>query len=121
MIVLLFLLDPTFADDAVATPSLTSTVISVFSYWPLTVLGVKRFNDRDYPNWVGWVVGASVVIVTVANHFGYLDFVNWSGCSPFEKAILAVVGVLWLFSLIDNGFLRGTTGANRYGPDPLAA
>jgi uncharacterized membrane protein YhaH (DUF805 family) len=26
----------------------------------------------------------------------------------------------WLWSLIETGFLRGTAGANRFGPDPLA-
>jgi uncharacterized membrane protein YhaH (DUF805 family) len=30
-----------------------------------------------------------------------------------------VVGGLWY--LIECGFLRGTTGTNKYGPDPLAA
>ena len=27
----------------------------------------------------------------------------------------------YMFALIDNGFLRGSAGPNRYGPDPLAA
>jgi uncharacterized membrane protein YhaH (DUF805 family) len=25
----------------------------------------------------------------------------------------------WLWALVDNGFLRGTDGPNRYGDDPL--
>jgi len=32
-------------------------------------------------------------------------------------AVVPVVGALWY--LIECGFLKGTTGANRYGPDPL--
>lgn len=32
--------------------------------------------------------------------------------------LIPVIGGLWL--LIENGFLRGTPGANRYGDDPLA-
>jgi len=31
--------------------------------------------------------------------------------------LLPVIG--WLWALIDNGLVRGTTGPNRYGPDPL--
>ena len=31
--------------------------------------------------------------------------------------LLPVIG--WLWALVDNGFVRGTTGPNRYGPDPL--
>jgi uncharacterized membrane protein YhaH (DUF805 family) len=33
--------------------------------------------------------------------------------------LVPVVG--WLWALIDNGFLRGTAGPNRFGEDPLAA
>jgi uncharacterized membrane protein YhaH (DUF805 family) len=32
--------------------------------------------------------------------------------------IIPVIG--WLWSLIETGFLRGTSGANRFGADPLA-
>jgi uncharacterized membrane protein YhaH (DUF805 family) len=31
--------------------------------------------------------------------------------------LLPVIG--WLWALVDNGFLRGTDGPNRYGDDPL--
>jgi uncharacterized membrane protein YhaH (DUF805 family) len=31
--------------------------------------------------------------------------------------LVPVVG--WLWVLVDNGFMRGTNGANRYGADPL--
>jgi uncharacterized membrane protein YhaH (DUF805 family) len=33
--------------------------------------------------------------------------------------LLPVIG--WLWALVDNGFLRGTTGPNRFGDDPLSA
>jgi uncharacterized membrane protein YhaH (DUF805 family) len=32
--------------------------------------------------------------------------------------LLPVIG--WLWALIDNGFLRGTAGPNRFGEDPLS-
>jgi uncharacterized membrane protein YhaH (DUF805 family) len=32
--------------------------------------------------------------------------------------LLPVIG--WLWALVDNGFLRGSDGPNRYGADPLA-
>lgn len=31
--------------------------------------------------------------------------------------LIPVVG--WIWTLIENGLLRGTAGANRFGPDPL--
>jgi uncharacterized membrane protein YhaH (DUF805 family) len=33
--------------------------------------------------------------------------------------LVPVIG--WLWALIDNGFLRGSSGPNRFGDDPLAA
>jgi uncharacterized membrane protein YhaH (DUF805 family) len=32
-------------------------------------------------------------------------------------AIIPVIG--WIWALVENGFLKGTAGANTYGPDPL--
>lgn len=31
--------------------------------------------------------------------------------------LIPIVG--WIWSLVENGFLRGTVGPNRFGPDPL--
>jgi uncharacterized membrane protein YhaH (DUF805 family) len=33
--------------------------------------------------------------------------------------LIPIVGAFW--TLIECGFLKGTTGSNRFGPDPLAA
>src|SRR3954452_13488776 len=34
-------------------------------------------------------------------------------------ALIPIVGSIW--ALVENGFLRGTVGPNRFGPDPLSA
>ena len=34
-------------------------------------------------------------------------------------ALIPIVG--WIWALVENGFLRGTVGPNRFGPDPLSA
>ena len=63
---------------------------------------------------------------------GYL-FLAWSSLAVAIKryhdrnksgwwvliALVPVIGGLWY--LIEAGFLRGTSGPNQYGPDPLAA
>lgn len=33
--------------------------------------------------------------------------------------LVPIVGFIW--ALVENGFLRGTAGDNRFGPDPLAS
>ena len=39
--------------------------------------------------------------------------------SAWWVLIVLVPVVGWIWALVDNGFLRGTQGANRYGADPL--
>ena len=34
--------------------------------------------------------------------------------------LIAAVPLIGIWALIENGFLRGTSGQNRFGPDPLA-
>ena len=63
--------------------------------------------------------------------FGYIGFSIWSGlCIGIKRfhdrnksgawvliQLVPFVGPLWY--LVEVGFLRGTAGPNRYGPDPL--
>lgn len=94
------------------------TFLSTLAAIPLAALSVKRFNDRDRPPWLGYAVGASIALFMAAPHFGYLD--DLRQFSPAEHAIFWPLLALSLFALIDNGFLPGTAGSNRYGPDPIA-
>jgi uncharacterized membrane protein YhaH (DUF805 family) len=83
---------------------------------PGTAITVKRFNDRDWPWWLGYALAALGAFVYIAPHFGLL-------IDPEAAAAGALV--FWIFlaailaAFIDNGFLRGSQGPNRYGPDPL--
>ncbi len=105
-------LDP----DAVATPNWASTIWSLLLVIPYTAITVKRFNDRDWPNWLGYAWGLIGVVQVIAQRFGFLAGPD---ISMTEAIALAVLGLVGLFVLVDNGFLRGTPGLNRYGPDPL--
>jgi uncharacterized membrane protein YhaH (DUF805 family) len=55
--------------------------------------------------------------MAVAPYFG----IDLSPQSPGVQMILFwLLSVAGLFVFVENGFMRGTDGPNRYGPDPLA-
>lgn len=115
-----YLLDPQAFkfNITVNIPSWPDTIWQLALVIPGTAITVKRFNDRDWPYWLGYLYGVAGAALTVANHYGLLD--NKQHDTAESIVILGSVAVL-LFAFVDNGFLRGTRGANRYGPDPLAA
>jgi uncharacterized membrane protein YhaH (DUF805 family) len=97
-------------------PILADTVWSVLWLIPSTAITVKRFNDRDWPWWFGYAFGAAWLVTFVGPYFGlYID--------PDAGTANAIAFWLLLASAlaatIDNGFVRGTVGPNRYGEDPL--
>jgi uncharacterized membrane protein YhaH (DUF805 family) len=98
--------------------ALPVTFVSTLAAIPLTALSVKRFNDRNRPSWIGYVVGFSIALFIAAPYFGYL--VDLGQYSALEHAVFWPLCALSLFALIDNGLLPGTTGPNRFGPDPIA-
>jgi uncharacterized membrane protein YhaH (DUF805 family) len=77
-------------------------------------IGVKRLHDRDRSGW--WIVVFYIVpwrlgsVVNVADKQGN-DTVG------LVAGLVGLVCVIW--GLVELGFLRGTRGPNRFGPDPL--
>ena len=45
-------------------------------------------------------------------------WVSFQAAGPALLMPIIIVGGIW--TLVENGFLRGTEGANQYGADPLA-
>jgi uncharacterized membrane protein YhaH (DUF805 family) len=72
-------------------------------------VAIKRLHDRDKSGW--WFLVFYVLPSALGSIGPYtgLDFV-------FQLASLA----LSIWALVELGFLRGTSGENRYGPDPVA-
>lgn len=110
--------DAFFGEDVVPiTPQ--DTIWQLCTLIPLTAVSVKRFNDRDWPWWVGYVPALLSAALTVANQFRYLLPEKWGTFSPAEKVTLSAICFVVLLAFADNAFVRGTAGPNRYGPDPL--
>jgi uncharacterized membrane protein YhaH (DUF805 family) len=96
-------------------------LFGLLSAWPGIALLIKRIHDRNKSGSLVWVsygpfIGAMIFtiagIATLAG--GDSASVFWVMAGVFW---IIVVGVgIWFF--IEFGCMRGTIGANRYGPDP---
>ena len=85
---------------------------------PSFAITIKRLNDRNWSHYVFWLVVIVSLPYYIAPFFGWFvdDPFQWSKVE-YVAWVPSLLVTVWL--LIDNGFLRGTEGPNRYGPDPL--
>jgi uncharacterized membrane protein YhaH (DUF805 family) len=94
-------------------------LIPVATIFPSIALVAKRLHDRNRP--ASW---AAYFFVPVYLDFG-IDALRIVADSTPLSVIGSVAGLvslgatIWL--CIEGGILPGTTGLNRYGPDPLAS
>ena len=111
------LLNPEFfTAEQIPPSSWPDTIWQLAWLIPGTAITVKRLNDRDWPWWPGYVVGALIAFLYLAPHFGLQIDPQASGMG---RVLFGVLAVLLLLVFVDNGFNSGTDGPNRYGPDPL--
>ena len=116
------LIDPTAFERGTQVnkvPSPADTLWSLAVTWPSTAISLKRFNDRDRPQWIGYLLGALMALLVAANAFGLL--LDPDTMLIPEKLLFSFMLMFFMWSLIDNGCYKGTAGPNRYGPDPLQA
>jgi len=115
------LLDPEGFDPTagqIKPPSLALTIWSLITCLPTAAITIKRLNDRDWPGWIGYLLAVLFVTLTIANYFGLL--LEPDKMTPPEAIFFGAIMLFFLWTLVDNGFLKGSDGSNRYGPDPLA-
>jgi uncharacterized membrane protein YhaH (DUF805 family) len=92
------------------------TILDLAFTYPEFALAVKRANDRNLTPWVValfFAFNVALDLFTLLN--GPIDPTN-----PLIQFIGYPFGLLALILLIELGFRRGTSGSNRFGPDPLA-
>lgn len=107
-------LDPNAAGEGVVMGLISKGIgfflIVLVIYIPLIVsgvfVGIKRLHDRDKSGW--WLLvfyGIPAVLNGISDNmiFGLISF------------------AISIWALVELGFLRGTVGPNKYGPDPLSA
>jgi uncharacterized membrane protein YhaH (DUF805 family) len=96
--------------------------VGAANLWINFALSVKRLHDRDRTGW--WLLWQTLILVA-ALLLLVVALVVPKEQAPTWYVIAGLVGTvalavtLWLF--VEMGFLRGTQGPNRFGPDPLGA
>jgi uncharacterized membrane protein YhaH (DUF805 family) len=99
-------------DYAVAFIVLLGVAIAIWVSW--FAIGVKRLHDRDKSGW--WIVVFYILPWILG---GAANTVDKQGNDTLTL-ILSLIGLLlMLWGIVVLGFLRGTRGPNRFGPDPL--
>jgi uncharacterized membrane protein YhaH (DUF805 family) len=105
-----------------------AVVLNLVLLWPSYCLGIKRRHDRDNNGMdVKVLLGGSVILnLLTATGIGVTMTDIGSGVmvpmpSIWMSAINLIFAVFAIYMLVQLGFLRGTTGPNSYGPDPLNA
>ncbi len=92
-------------------------------------LDIKRIHDRGRSAYLLIPVYLFSLLVILSESFGWDQAIIWAvtntleGTLPFEAYVLSAFVVIMitysLWMLIELGFLRGSDGPNKYGPDPL--
>ena len=102
-------------------------VVGLVNMWIAFAFSAKRLHDRDRTGW--WLIWQlliwqllililAVILVVVAIVVPQEQGAVWYALAG-AACLAAFVISVWLFVQI--GFLRGTQGPNRFGPDPLGA
>jgi uncharacterized membrane protein YhaH (DUF805 family) len=100
--------------------SIADFVVAFVNLWIIFALSVKRLHDRDR---TGWWLAVKYPAIVVAIGLGWASLAQPYGervplSTVAVFTVIATAGlVLWLF--VEIGFLSGTKGPNRYGPDPV--
>jgi uncharacterized membrane protein YhaH (DUF805 family) len=89
-------------------------IVAAIVFVVLTVsgiaVGLKRLHDRDMSGW--WLLVFYLLPAV-------LDGIGRALGVPVVFSLAGSAISIW--ALVVLGFLRGTSGANQYGPDPLGA
>jgi len=97
---------------------LAGMIVGILFLYPSFALTVKRAHDRNRPMWLVGTFFVLMVLITLLTPPD-IEQMKASPSTPFLLAATIWL-VMSLFFLVDLGFLRGTAGPNRFGPDPLA-
>jgi uncharacterized membrane protein YhaH (DUF805 family) len=96
---------------------IAATPIAVIGIWFVAATTVKRLHDRDKSGW--WIVAFLVAPALLGNIVDRIDDDSFAATALALSLAYAAFG-LKAWGIVELLFFRGTSGPNRFGPDPLA-
>lgn len=104
-----------------ATGSMKAFAVAGIAFIPVFVSGlaiaVRRLHDRNKSAW--WLL--LFYLLPVVLHAVRDELMRFHETTAFFLAFACAVlsAIISIWALVELGFLRGTNGPNRYGPDPV--
>jgi uncharacterized membrane protein YhaH (DUF805 family) len=97
-------------------------LIAIFNMWINFAVGAKRLHDRNRSGW--WLLWPTlamilaIILLVIGLAEPEAERAKWFVFAGAAGVVAIALGI-WLF--IELGFLKGTHGPNRFGPDHLGA
>lgn len=112
-------------NGAMQTSGWASLILFLIFAFPMYALHIKRRHDRDNNGLDAIIFIALTAVVLLSQALGLAYTMGDVGgvTVPVPTMLYSVLGVILfvygIYMLVVLGFLKGTPGANQYGPDPL--
>jgi uncharacterized membrane protein YhaH (DUF805 family) len=114
--------------DSVHKAAWVGLIVYIIVGWPIVALGLKRRHDKNNAGMdvIVFYVIALLISLISALGIGYSTVDAGNGLIiPTPSLPLTIINFLYgiyaIYLLVVLGFLKGTTGSNQYGPDPLTS
>ena len=96
---------------------LITFIIGLIALYPLYAVAGKRFQDRAKPAMYALIGVALGLLYQLLGLFGLAGSPGSPGALDYILGIAGIAVGIWY--LIELGILKGTSGPNQYGSDPL--
>ena len=111
-----FIIDAIFGNSTLAVILVTLVTLALF--YPSYAVAAKRFQDRDKPGQTALYGLIPLLVASLLQNFGLTGTPEAPNALAWICRMVTLGVGIWF--LVELGILKGTTGSNRYGPDPLA-
>ena len=99
-------------------------IFQLLVIWPGIAVLIKRIHDRNKSGALVWLLYGPMIPGLIFAIAGAAvaasgDRAAAAGLFGVAGVLLIVMGIVGIWFLIEFGCMRGTIGANRFGPDPV--